>query len=84
MQVQARTCGHLGVGGGGPLWDEALDLQELVGFVSSDDGEAEAHGALHQDQAQEAALQLARVPRERRLVCGDTETVSAGRGGGGA
>ena len=40
------TCGHLSISCGGPIGDDALDLEEFVRLVASDNSEAEAHVAL--------------------------------------
>src|SRR4029434_10022909 len=69
MCVCKLTSSHLGVLCCRSVRYDALDLEELVGLVSADDGEAEPHGALLQRSGQEAALQLGGVPRERRLLC---------------
>ena len=56
---------------------DVFDLKELVGSVSSDDGEPKALGAFPKCCLQDGALQLRRVSREappspaRLLCCGD-------------
>lgn len=63
------TGGHLAILRCWTVWNDALHLQELVRFVSADDGEAEAHAALLQCGGQKCAFQLGGVSRERRLLC---------------
>ena len=58
------TGGDLVVVGGGAVRQHVLNLEELVGAVPPDDGEAEAQGALPQRSAQDVPLQLGRVPGE--------------------
>ena len=65
---------HLAVLRGRALRDDALHLQELVGLVTPDDGEPEAHAALVERSGQEAALQLGGVPGEQGLLCGPRDT----------
>ncbi len=40
------TCGHLSISCGRPIGDNALDLEELVRLIASDNSEAKAHVAL--------------------------------------
>ena len=62
------TCGHFPVSRGGPIRDDALDLEELVRLVASNNGEAKAHVALLERCGQETAFQLSGVPREEGLL----------------
>lgn len=46
QQCLRLTCGHLSISCSGPIGDDALDLEEFVRLVASDNSEAEAHVAL--------------------------------------
>lgn len=70
------TCVHLSVLSGGPIWDDALHLQELVGLVAPDDREAKSHVALLQGRRQESSLQLGGIPCEQGLLCGARHEIS--------
>lgn len=62
------TCGHLAIGCGGSIRNNAFDLEELIGLIPTDDGKAEPHVALLERRGQEAAFQLSRVSGEQGLL----------------
>lgn len=49
---------------GRPIRKDVFHLKELVGSVSSNDGEPEALGAFSERRLQDGALQLRRISRE--------------------
>ena len=73
LETRARACAevsltgrHLVVVGSGAVAQHVFHLQELVGAVTSDDGESESLGALLQRRVVHLALQLAGVCSEAR------------------
>lgn len=52
------TCVHLAILSRRSFRNDALDLQELVRFVTTNDGEAEAHVALLQHRREERPFEL--------------------------
>lgn len=68
------TWGDLVIMRGRPIWKDIFDLKELVGSVSTDDGEPKALGAFSKCCLQNRSLQLRWISCEApysptRLLC---------------